>query len=108
VEECAGEHKEECLGHRASCPALLPLDCWSQTKAFRRNSAPFHGSDKQCTLNQKPDFLLTQTHPQKHTVDFPREHGAYAEHMYAIVNAKGFHSLKWKIKILKSKNSKNN
>lgn len=101
VQECAGKDKEkECLGHRVPCPALLPLECWSQAKTFRRNADPFHGSDKHCTLIHKPNFLLTPKNPtktpQNHTADFSNGCGTCAQHMYA--NAKGFHLLKWKKK----------
>lgn len=55
-----GEDKEERLGQGVPCPTLLPEECWSQTKSFRRSSPPSHKSDKQCTLIQKPDLLLAQ------------------------------------------------
>lgn len=41
LEECVGKVKRR-LGHRVLCPVLLPLKCWSQAKAFRRNAAPFY------------------------------------------------------------------
>lgn len=41
-----GEDKEECLGQGVPCPTLLPVECWSQAKSFRRSSAPAHKSDK--------------------------------------------------------------
>lgn len=107
VEGCAGEDKEkEWLGRRVPCPALLPLECWSQAKAFGRNSAPFRGSDEQCILIQKPDFRLSVKNqptppPPNHTAETHSGCGACAKHMYAIANAKGLHKGIKKLKIRK-------